>query len=64
MANPNLLHLVEAPTGGSLPYLDPLFPDRPLVLRGHATITLGHLFYSCIMGSVAMAGITGIIGSI
>ena len=26
------MHLVEASTGGSLPYLDPLFPDRPLVL--------------------------------
>jgi len=33
MGNPDLSRLIEAPGGGSLLYVDPLFPDRPLVLH-------------------------------
>jgi hypothetical protein len=33
MSNPDLSRLIEAPGGGSLLYVDPLFPDRPLVLH-------------------------------
>ena len=33
MGNPDLAGLIEDPYGSSLPYVDPLFPDRPLRLH-------------------------------
>ncbi len=58
--------LVDGPGASSLPYVDPAFPDRSAgrcTPPGPVNTMREHRFCLCTTASVAMAKITGIIGS-